>query len=472
VYVTDTGGQSRRRSDWRSTSTSFLLGAASGMATNLVTGATAYRVIAATVTLMAILVASTRLRALPWGAPIVRYGVRLMQILGLGAAVLAAVGPASLTPYMIFIAVGLTAGAVLVPADATLRFHMLGGMALVGFGSALLGVGIFLLVNASDEPFNCVLTIGAGTAVVGLGMAYVAGRPRAMGAALIGFATPAAASGVLEIAAGNYLFGPAMAGVAATIAGLGAALLWNRIHFAWALLASAGMSVVGFGAVYLINYTAGTAIRIIGFGMAMFAIGAANLKRSFIGWAFIGTAAVGLGLGNLFLASRELELTWICLAVGMIAAGLGAALLSNREDVTRLLFIGVGVAIIGLGTAYPFYDGFSAAIRVIGFGVAVIGLGTAYLADIDLFGGAAFICLAVVSGDVGVTAISFVAARWYGFGTLDNLELLFGLAFIGCAAASAGLGIVRILNSERGTRAKQWLDLLARDAGESPNHRW
>src|SRR5262249_27561744 len=135
-WVTKTDTAADKRPDWRSRLTGFLLGIASGMATNLISGTTVPRAIAVLVTAAALLTASPWLRSLPARAPIVLYGIWLMLGLGLIAAIVAAVGPPNLTPYMIFGVVGLTGAAVLTFADPVGRMWMLRDVAFIGVGVA------------------------------------------------------------------------------------------------------------------------------------------------------------------------------------------------------------------------------------------------------------------------------------------------------------------------------------------------
>jgi hypothetical protein len=172
--VTKKNGGDGRRPDWRSQLTTFLLAIAFGMAIHVtaMSGATAYRTIAASVTLAAMLTTSTRLRALHPRAPIVRYGVPLMLALSLGAAILAIVGQPNQAPYMILGAVGLTGAAVLVLAESIVIFRILAGMAVVGVAVAgvVLGVGFM----NSHYYLGSVISAGLGVAGVGLGAAILA----------------------------------------------------------------------------------------------------------------------------------------------------------------------------------------------------------------------------------------------------------------------------------------------------------
>src|SRR5262249_6769807 len=111
------------------------------MGINLVSTDAGYRGGAAAVTLAGLLAGTPRLRTLPRRAPIVRYSIRLALILSLIAAILVAVGPPGLIPYMVFATVGLTAAAVLIPADAYEAVRLLGGAAIVGGGIEIIDRG-------------------------------------------------------------------------------------------------------------------------------------------------------------------------------------------------------------------------------------------------------------------------------------------------------------------------------------------
>jgi hypothetical protein len=230
--VTEEDIHPKKRPDWRSQLTSFLLGTASGMATNLATGATTHRAIAASVILAAVLTVSTRLRGLE-GADMTRYGLVLMLALGLLAVAAVVARPPGWTPYLMFGAAGLTGAIALVTTDPTARFRMLGGAAAVGVGAALIDVGVPSLADRA---------LLRGAAVIGVLVALVS---VAMTLSNYGWQWLRAP--------GSRLRGVALwsVGVALWSVGIGASMAYRALLRGVALV-GVGVAVVGFGS-YVIS---------------------------------------------------------------------------------------------------------------------------------------------------------------------------------------------------------------------------
>jgi hypothetical protein len=144
------------------------MGAAGGVAVDLISEAAGYRAVATFIVLAAILMTTSRLRTLPPRAPIVRYGVRLLLTLSFVAAILSIIGLAGFGRYMVFIAIGFTAAAVLIPADVDRAALVLAGAALTGSGVAAGGAGILAWIDR-DFLAGAALIVG-GAVVVALGV--------------------------------------------------------------------------------------------------------------------------------------------------------------------------------------------------------------------------------------------------------------------------------------------------------------
>ncbi len=209
----DTGG---KHPGWRRQAASILLGAAIGITVNLVSGAIAYWVIPACLALAALLMALNWLRSVPASAPIVRYSIKFILILGFLIIVFADVGPAGLTPYMILAGVGLIGAAVLIPTDSAGRMRILLGVAVVGLGTAFVGNGVSMVVGG--ELLRGAVDICLGAVGVGVGVDFlVKGRPFPKAGAPTGAAMVVV--GVALLQGGNLLGGVGAIGFGMAVVG-------------------------------------------------------------------------------------------------------------------------------------------------------------------------------------------------------------------------------------------------------------
>ncbi len=237
------------RREWPQRLISFLLGAASGTASNLFTGADAARAIAVALTVAALLTAALRLRRLAPRAPAVRWSIRLLLGLGLAGAVLTLAGPATLAPYLVFASVAVTGAAAFIPANPETRWRTLGGVAVVGLGVAAVGGGAAVLLDRTW--LGGAALVGGGVAAVGLGAAVLLDRTWLGGAALVGFGVAVGGGGAAVLLDHTSLFGAAVVGVGVAIVGLGAAVLLDRTWLGGAALGGLGVAAVVGGAAVL-----------------------------------------------------------------------------------------------------------------------------------------------------------------------------------------------------------------------------
>ena len=288
VQMPDADNDGRPLRDWRATLTAYLLGGASGMATNLISGATAYRAIVAAVIVAAMLASSTRLRMLPPRAPIVRYSIWLMLTLSLAAALATAIGPLYLTPYMIFGAVVLTGAAALIPAAVTDRFAMLGAAASSGIGVALICAAIALFAKG-DNLFGVGAFVG-GVAAVG--------------------------GGIVVLASSDVFVAMTSTGGKVT-------------------MFCGGMASIGGGIIMLLNRDVLVGVAAVCGGSAMIGGAAAIIagRQSLMGMAAIAGGVASIGGGVAAIADRD-------------------ALLADRDILIGLAMIGLGIASLGFGLVY------------------------------------------------------------------------------------------------------------------------
>jgi len=249
---------------------SLLLGASTGMAANLVSGMAADRAITPRAFISIALAAAAvltawRLRTLPPQAPILRYGVGLTLALSLITAMLTAIGPSNLAPYMIFGAVGLTGAAVLIQIEASNRPNaiylitmggvavMLNGWAdaepelsrrimLVGFGITAVGIVVALLVGG--EPYGIVY-IGVGVTVFSFGVALLVDR-QPSGITFVGFGVAMVGFGV-ALLVGLSPDWIVYIGAGVTVFSFGVALLVDRQLLLGIAFVGGGLAVVGYG---------------------------------------------------------------------------------------------------------------------------------------------------------------------------------------------------------------------------------
>jgi hypothetical protein len=362
-----------RKSDWRTQTTSFLLGAASGMATNLVSGATAYRAIAASVSLAALLTAASRLRTLPPRAPLVRHGIQLMLALSLAAAILTAIGPPNLAPYAIFVAVVLTGTAILVPASPIDRLRILGGVAAVGGGVAAIAFGIALLGRHW-------LDFGVGAVDLGV--------------FAIGFGA--------RILISNQRLGKLVAtGCGLVVIGFGIGLLINREPFV-GFSAIAGAACFIFTTWVFMEKPIPTNTRHLDEQYLMLISGSGIALIVFTVILLAGSRQISNATG---IAASSITSIAIATAVGGVAAiGFGIALRTKRPHLGAVAAIGFGLATIGGGIALMVSHQPLGAVAAIGFGLAITGGAIAEIAGSDGFSRARQRITALSSEPADVTA--------------------------------------------------------------------
>jgi hypothetical protein len=303
------------------------------MATNLVSGATAYRAIVASVMLAAMLMVSTRLHALSPRAPIVRYGTRLLLAIGLVAVSLTVVGPASLAPYMIFLAVGLTGAAVLIPVDVTVRLFMLVGTATVGSGAAVTGLGIGLVKGGWAGG---AVLLGVGVTLVGIGVAALVSRNLLFRLGIIGAATAAVGLGVVILVKGGLAGGVGVIG--------------------------AGIAAVGVGVAFVVR---GESVGRLFFVVA--------------GVIFAVTGVMAVSLGIVIVVTSDVTLGAVVVGGGVAFVGIGIAILVGRDLIDAVTLVGAGVVLVGTGSPSLVKGDLLVGAASVGAGIGCVALGIANL---------------------------------------------------------------------------------------------
>jgi len=278
--VTEEDTRPGKTAGWHTWIPNLLLGVGAGTAAE-VSGVAADRAITASVTLAAAAVLSAwRLRTLSPRAPILRYGVGLTLALSLIAAILAAIGPSSLAPYMIFGAVGLTGAAVLIQTEASDRPGMLSGIAYVGV-AVTLATWPDMDVKQSDR----IILIGLGLTIVGVIVADLVnwGSPEAI--VQIGFGFFVVGMGV-TLSVGRQLpgivlvsLGLTIVGVGLTMVGVGVAELVGRQLPGWITQIVVGLAAVCVGVAELVGRQLPVGIAFVGGGVAVVGYGVSAFRR-------------------------------------------------------------------------------------------------------------------------------------------------------------------------------------------------
>jgi hypothetical protein len=208
------GGRHRVRLDRHGQLAGTLLGFAVGMTVNLFTDDFGYPGLTAGLTAAAVLATASYVRRLPPQATLARYATQLLLLAALPALLLAAAAPASWQPWAVAAAAALTITAVLIPTDPQKAVSLMFGVALIGGGVAVAGLGAALLT--SNNILSGVALIGLGVAVAGFGAAVLTSRITLSGVAGIGIGVADAGLGAAALlTSNNILSGIALIGAGA-----------------------------------------------------------------------------------------------------------------------------------------------------------------------------------------------------------------------------------------------------------------
>jgi hypothetical protein len=439
-------GRGSDRRDWQGRLTTFLLGIASGMAANLVTGVAAYRAIAVIVMTCALLMASSRLRHLPPRIRLVRYGIRVMLAAAIATLISSVIAPPGLTPYLLLTAALLTGAAVLVPVDLTVRARMLIGIACVATGLVFLAGGFVDLAQGSFDALTLLFAgtaLGFGVAAAGFGLAALLSVRPLGDAAFIcgGVAVLSVGVATLELeivpAVALVLLGSAalLVGMCG-LKGLRARALTTFAAFA---LIACGYAVVAFDPAYPSGGLLAVAAGLIAVGVA-----ARGLPRHSVGRIETAATGVTLTLGGAAWYATSLwgQGSWYIMLGAMVATAgvwlIGYALAGLSEHAPHSAF----VLVLGVGTTYTAAlvaasaldyvteNTFLYGISTIAFGCAVIGLAHAQA-------GANKVTIGI-AGSSGL--IIMIAA----IGPLVRHELYEGVPLAGLGGAVLGLSLASV----------------------------
>lgn len=222
--VTDRPTSRQRRqglSVWQQLA-SGALGVAGGLAVNTLSTDVGYRGAATAATFAAILFSTNWLRQLPSRAPLPRIMSR--ALLGVAAiAVLTAAANPRWEGIATIVATVLATSAVLIQTELNKAAGLLVGVAVIGGGVALIGLGIGDL-RRGDVLFG-VAVIGGGVGVIVSGVALLRRRDEEFGVAVIGGGVSLIGVGVALLRHRDVLAGVAVIGGGVGGIGVGAALL-------------------------------------------------------------------------------------------------------------------------------------------------------------------------------------------------------------------------------------------------------
>ncbi len=323
-----------RRTDWRVRLTTLLLGTASGIATNAVTGDQAGRVIAGLVILAALLNVSTQLRRYE-GALIWRLGTHVMLALGLFAVVAVVVTSRAASPYFIFGAVGLTAAAALAVTEPEARLRIFSGTAIVSVGVATVAAGVIRVVDHSRSHGIAVIAVGMGAICVGITMVAerCSRQPRSIRSGVnvaslsfatalwespnkaLGLALACAATGLVIAELGldeldRWWFGMSVTGVGLFLLATDLEAVMSGQHLLFMLaIATPGAATVVIGMSIMHDHPLLSAGAVASMGMAIASVGITVFAKHapVLGEAGIGLGTVVAGYGG--YRSFELERT-------------------------------------------------------------------------------------------------------------------------------------------------------------------
>ena len=136
-------------------------------------------------------------RRLPAGVPLVRAATRACLVVAASAAVTAAVGPSIWTGYAVLVAAACGLAGALTPAPPEELMSTLFGVAGIGGGVAVIGLGI--AIARGGDLLGGVAVIGGGVAVIGIGIAIARGGDLLLGVAVIGVGVAAIGVGIANI---------------------------------------------------------------------------------------------------------------------------------------------------------------------------------------------------------------------------------------------------------------------------------
>jgi hypothetical protein len=312
--------------DWRWRLASFLLGAASGMTTNVFTGANAYRAIGASVTLATLLMASAWLRTLPPRAPLIRYANRTMLALAFSATVIAAFGPSRLTPYMVFSAVAFGTATILIPTNN-------GKEELIFLGLASIAVGVVIATRVtalliSHEWLFGLAGVGLEIAIISAGIGILVERDRLTAIAFVSFGVGPIGFGIALLITRHWPAGAAVLGMCVATIGMGVALLFERVWLLGVALVGGGVAVLGGGAALLLGRE--------------WLPGAASIGCGFI--------AIGFGFEALVDQPRLAQVAKVSTVVALV--GVGIAFLLYRQWMAAITMTGTALGLVGFDLVF------------------------------------------------------------------------------------------------------------------------
>ncbi|MBU2664118.1 hypothetical protein KOI35_11505 [Actinoplanes bogorensis] len=355
------------------------------MGINLATDDFGHRGWAAASAAAAVLATSAWIRSLHVQAPLRRYALHVLLIAALVLSVAVSVTPGSWAGPLLLATCAIVATAVLLPTALSAAARLLGGVALVGAGEALL-VAAFTSQDSAGAAARAVaiaLVLVGGTVVVVLGISRMfAGRVTA-GVVLTGAGTAATTSAALlmqaDMAAGVAVWVDVLFGLAGCLlAGLGVAKVLGSERIA-------GLSAVGFGAACCILVLSRLMVRLTGHWRMRDVDDERSAILLFVAFVVLGVITVSWG------AAKLVEIPYLA---GATLTGLGALLLTaatvtwirtDGGDVMGFaLVLSWGAALVVLGLArLANRRGAAAAVGIAAGAILVIWAVTGLVGDND-----------------------------------------------------------------------------------------
>ena len=182
--------------DWRLLLAHGAASVAVGLGVNALSTDVGYRGPGVLFAVAGVLFTAVWIRRLPPSAPLVTFTTRGGIILAIGACVLAMSGPDDWRPYAVLAAALATVAVTLIPLDSERALTTLNGVAAIGLGVALIGVGTAFLLH--QHILAAVAGIGVGVAGIGVGVAYLLHQQILLGVAMIGLGTALIGLGVVS----------------------------------------------------------------------------------------------------------------------------------------------------------------------------------------------------------------------------------------------------------------------------------
>jgi len=371
------------RLDWRARLVSILLGAAGGMAINLISDDAGYRGVAGAATFAALLVAASRLRRFPKRAPAVRYGIRALLALSLFASFFAVMGPASLAPYAVLAAAGFTVAAVMIPSNSPDAFRILTGsasvalgVASVSFGFLIMGEGLHFFGGATSFSGVALFCYGIGNLLNDDRVCRVAWGAIKVGGIFYGLA--------LELG-DVYIRAVVEFAISAVLFGVTVALFFSRVKlFLGTTVAVSGLCITYVG-ITLASFAPHRAAALIGLGVAVAGVGFTYLFRLDIVESVtrIGIGLTTCGLGLSLGPGSDLFDVWVFIGIGICNVGVGVASLTRFELSVDFALVGLGIAGICAGVAALARGAYVSGVPLVGIGIANVGAGFASIIDSD-----------------------------------------------------------------------------------------